>query len=77
MRTQIQRVYARAYKLRQCPQIGQQYGIKNKAAIALLQCKLNDKLIAALFLFRKVVLTLTPYLAENKGICKLSSSPGI
>ena len=31
----------------ECPQIGQQYGIKNKAAIAL-QCKLNGKLIAAL-----------------------------
>ena len=33
--------------LRQCPQIGQQYGIKNKAAIAV-QCKLNGNLIAAL-----------------------------
>ena len=32
--------------LRQCPQIGQQYGVQNKAAIAL-QCKLNGKLIAA------------------------------
>ena len=31
----------------QCPQIGRQYGIKNKAAITL-QCKLNGKLIAAL-----------------------------
>ena len=30
-----------------CPQIGRQYGIKNKAAIAL-QCKSKDKLIAAL-----------------------------
>ena len=32
---------------RQCPEIGQQYGTKNKAAFAL-QCKLNGKLIAAL-----------------------------
>ena len=30
-----------------CPQIGQQYGIKNKAAIAL-QCNSNVKLIAAM-----------------------------
>ena len=30
-----------------CPDIGRQYGVKNKAAIAL-QCKLNGKIIAAL-----------------------------
>ena len=31
-----------------CPQTGRQHGIKNQAAIAA-QCKLNVKLIAALF----------------------------
>ena len=31
----------------QCPQIGRQYGIKRKAAVAL-QCKLNGKQITAL-----------------------------
>ena len=35
----------------QFPQIGQRYGIKNKAAI-ILQCKLNVKLIAALLFIR-------------------------
>ena len=35
------------YQMRQCPQIGWQYGIKNKAAIGL-QYKSNAKLIAAL-----------------------------
>ena len=34
-------------KREQRPKIGRQYGIKNKATIAL-QCKLNGKLIAAL-----------------------------
>ena len=35
----------------QCAQIGRQYEIKNKAAIAL-QCKLNGKLIAALLYYQ-------------------------
>ena len=34
----------------QCPQIRPQYGMKNKAAIAL-QCKSNVKLIAAFVLY--------------------------
>ena len=39
----------RVKRSRQCPQIRQQYGKNNKAAIAL-QCKSNVKLIAALLL---------------------------
>ena len=39
--------YSVRFKFEQCPQIGGQYGIKNKAAIAI-QCELIFKLIAAL-----------------------------
>ena len=41
----------------QCPQIGRQHGIKNKAAIALT-CKLNGNLkliIAALLVFFRII----------------------
>ena len=43
----LDKIVLRSCKRWQCPQIGQQYGIENKAAIAL-QCKSNVKLIAAL-----------------------------
>ena len=53
-------------KLRQCPQIGRQYGIKNKAAIAW-QCKLNGKLIA--------VLLFIPYSSPSPNRCNTRKQP--